>query len=179
MAGILLPHNGTMPRIAVDAFIADGTHVIGNVEIASRANIWFNCVIRGDEDAVTIGANTNIQDGTVIHVHSLKQGTYIGANVTVGHMSLLHACTLEDGAFCGVGAIVLDTAVIEGGAMLAAGAMLTPGKRIPCGELWAGRPARFVRVLTAEERKSMPQTIENYVSRSEQYLKEGIGGERK
>ena len=94
-------------------------------------------------------------------------------------MSLLHACTLEDGAFCGMGAIVLDSAVIEGGAMLAAGAMLTPGKRVPCGELWAGRPARFVRLLTAEERKSMPQTIEYYISRAEQYLKEGFGGVRK
>ena len=179
MAGLLLPHNGAMPRIAVDAFIAAGAQVIGDVDIASRANVWFNSVIRGDEHAVTIGANTNIQDGTVIHVHSLKQGTYIGSDVTVGHMSLLHACTLEDGAFCGMGAIVLDTAVIEGGAMLAAGAMLTPGKRVPRGELWAGRPARVVRILTSEERESMSQTIENYVSRAEQYLKEGNGGERK
>ena len=175
MVGLLLPYKGTMPRIAADVFIADGSQVIGDVNIASRASIWFNCVIRGDEHSVTIGANTNIQDGTVIHVHGLKQGTYIGADVTIGHMSLLHACTLEDGAFCGMGAIVLDTAVIEGGGMLAAGAMLTPGKRIPRGELWAGRPARFARVLTAEELDSMPQTIENYVGRAEQYLKDEIG----
>ena len=174
MAGLLLPYKGTMPRIAPGAFIADGSQVIGDVNIASRANIWFNCVIRGDEHAVTIGANTNIQDGTVIHVHGLKQGTYIGADVTIGHMSLLHACTLEDGAFCGMGAIVLDGAVIEGGGMLAAGAMLTPGKRIPRGELWAGRPAHFARGLTAEELDSMPQTIENYVGRAEQYLKDEI-----
>ncbi len=175
MAGHLLPYNGTMPRVAPDAFIADGTQVIGDVDIASRANIWFNCVIRGDEHAVTIGANTNVQDGTVIHVHSLKQGTHIGADVTIGHMSLLHACTLEDGAFCGMGAIVLDGAAIEGGAMLAAGAMLTPGKRIPHGELWSGRPARFARKLTAEELDAMPQTIENYAGRAQEYLKAGIG----
>ena len=174
MAGLLLPYKGTMPRIAAGAFIADGSQVIGDVNIAARANIWFNCVIRGDEHAITIGANTNIQDGTVIHVHGLKQGTYIGADVTIGHMSLLHACTLEDGAFCGMGAIVLDGAVIEGGGMLAAGAMLTPGKRIPRGELWTGRPAHFARALTAEELDSMPQTIENYVGRAEQYLKDEI-----
>jgi carbonic anhydrase/acetyltransferase-like protein (isoleucine patch superfamily) len=175
MASLLLPYKGTIPRVAPDAFIADGTQVIGDVDIASHANVWFNCVIRGDEQAVTIGANTNIQDGTIIHVHSLKQGTYIGADVTIGHMSLLHACTLEDGAFCGMGAIVLDGAVIESGAMLAAGAMLTPGKRIPHGELWAGRPARFARALTDEELDGMPRTIENYVGRAEEYLRAGIG----
>jgi carbonic anhydrase/acetyltransferase-like protein (isoleucine patch superfamily) len=175
MSGLLLPYKGVMPRIASDAFIADGSKIIGDVSIESRANVWFNCVVRGDEHAVTIGANTNIQDGTVIHVHSLKQGTFIGADVTVGHMCLLHACTLEDGAFCGMGAIVLDGAVIESGAMLAAGAMLTPGKRIPSGELWAGRPARFSRALSPEELDGMPRTIENYVGRAEEYLKVGIG----
>ncbi len=175
MGALLHPYKGVVPRIEADAFIADGAQIIGDVDIASRANVWFNCVIRGDEHAVTIGANTNIQDGTVIHVHSLKQGTYIGADVTIGHMSLLHACTLEDGAFCGMGGIVLDGAVIEGGAMLAAGAMLTPGKRIPHGELWAGRPARFARKLTAEELDGMPRTIENYADRAQEYLKAGIG----
>ena len=142
----ILPYKGQMPRIAPDAYVADGAMIIGDVTIASLANVWFNCVVRGDEQAVTIGERTNIQDGCVIHVHSLKQGTYIGADVTVGHMCLLHACTLEDGAFVGMGAVVLDEAVIEGGAMLAAGAMLTPGKRIPKGQLWAGRPAKFMRL---------------------------------
>ncbi len=175
MAGLLLPYKGVVPRVAANAFIADGSQVIGDVDIAPRASVWFNCVIRGDEHAVTIGANTNVQDGTVIHVHSLKQGTYIGADVTIGHMSLLHACTLDDGAFCGMGGIVLDGAVIEGGGMLAAGAMLTPGKRIPGGELWAGRPARFARKLTAEELDGMPQTVEIYAGRAQEYLNAGIG----
>lgn len=173
--GRLLPYKDKRPRIAPDAFVADGTQIIGDVDIASRVNVWFNCVIRGDEQAVTIGANTNVQDGTVIHVHSLKQGTYIGADVTIGHMSLLHACTLEDGAFCGMGGIVLDGAVIEGGAMLAAGAMLTPGKRIPRGELWAGRPARLARKLTRDELDGMRRTIETYTVRAEEYLNAGIG----
>ncbi len=177
MPALVHPYKGVVPRIATDAFIADGAQIIGDVDIASRANVWFNCVIRGDEHAVTIGANTNVQDGTVIHVHSQKQGTYIGADLTIGHMSLLHACSLEDGAFCGMGGIVLDGAVIEGGGMLAAGAMLTPGKRIPHGELWAGRPARFARKLTADERDGMKLTIENYAARGQEYLRARAEGE--
>lgn len=167
----LLPYKGVLPRIAGDAYIAEGTQLIGEVEIASEANVWFNCVIRGDEQQVRIGARTNIQDGTVIHVHSLKQGTDIGDYVTVGHMSLLHACTLEDWAFVGMGAIVLDEAVIESHAMLAAGAMLTPGKRIPGGELWAGRPARFSRKLTKRELDGFALTIGNYADRGQEYLR--------
>ena len=167
----ILPYRGEWPRIAPDAFIADGCQVIGDVEIGGEASIWFNCVIRGDEHGVRIGARTNIQDGTVIHVHSQKQGTYIGADVTVGHMALLHACTVEDGGFVGMGAIVLDEAVIESGGMLAAGAMLTPGKRLPAGELWAGRPARFARKLTNEEVAGFPVTVENYRGRGQEYLR--------
>ncbi len=167
----LLPYRGAWPRISPEAFIADGTVVIGDVEIADGVGVWFNCVIRGDEHAVRIGARSNIQDGTVIHVHSLKQGTYIGADVTVGHMALLHACTLEDGAFVGMGAVVLDEALVEGRGMLAAGAMLTPGKRVPAGELWAGRPARFARKLTPEETAGMDVTIETYLARAREYLR--------
>ena len=175
MSGLIIAYEGTTPEISPEAFIAPDATIIGRVSIGPMTGVWYKCVIRGDEEPITIGANCNIQDGTVIHVHSLKQGTYIGADVTIGHMSLLHACTLEDGAFCGMGAIVLDGAVIEGGAMLAAGAMLTPGKRIPHGELWAGRPARFARKLTPEELAGMPRTISNYAGRAEEYLKAGIG----
>ena len=166
-----IPYKGELPRIADDAFIGEGARIIGDVEIASRVGIWFNCVLRGDEQKITVGENTNIQDGTVIHVHSLKQGSYIGANVTIGHMSLIHACTLEDWAFVGMGSIVLDEAVIESHAMLAAGALLTPGKRIPTGEMWAGRPARFARKLTEEEIEGFSQTIDNYAARAQEYLR--------
>ena len=167
----LLPYRGQWPRISPEAYVADGAIVIGDVEIAADVGVWFNCVIRGDEQVVRIGARTNIQDGTVIHVHSLKQGTYIGADVTVGHMALLHACTLEDWAFVGMGAVVLDEAVIEGRGMLAAGAMLTPGKCVPTGELWAGRPARFARKLSEDELASMCVTIDNYRGRAKEYLR--------
>ena len=156
-----LSYKGDRPRIADDAFIADGCQIIGDVDIAPR----------GDEQKITVGENTNIQDGTVVHVHSLKQGSYIGANVTIGHMSLIHACTLEDWAFVGMGSIVLDEAVIESHAMLAAGSLLTPGKRVPTGEMWAGRPARLSRKLTDAELDSFSQTITNYADRAQEYLR--------
>jgi len=165
----LLPYRGTWPRIDPTAFVAEGCRIVGDVEIGAEANIWFNCVIRGDEHKVVIGPRSNIQDGTVIHVHSAKQGTFIGADVTVGHKALLHACTVEDGGFVGMGAIVLDEAVIEGGGMLAAGALLTPGKRLPRGELWAGSPARRARALTEDERAAFAGTVENYRARGQEY----------
>ena len=167
--GLIYPYRGVLPRIAADAFIAPNAAVIGDVEIGGQANVWFGCTIRGDEAAIRIGARTNIQDGCVVHVHSKKQGTYIGADVTVGHMALIHACTIGDGAFVGMGAIILDESVIESGGMLAAGALLTPKKRIPGGELWAGRPARFARRLTPEEIAGMPETVENYRARGQMY----------
>ena len=169
-AGVsLLPYRGVWPRIDPTAFIAEGCRIVGDVEIGAEANIWFNCVIRGDEHTVRIGPRTNIQDGTVIHVHSAKQGTYIGADVTVGHMALLHACTIEDGGFVGMGAIVLDEAVIESGGMLAAGAMLTQGKILPGGELWAGSPARRARELTEDEIAAFGRTVETYRARGQEY----------
>ncbi len=168
---MIIKYKGNVPRVADDAFIAEGCRIIGDVDIGPGVGVWFNCVLRGDEQSITVGENTNIQDGTVIHVHSLKQGSYIGANVTIGHLSLIHACTLEDWAFVGMGGIVLDEAVIESHAMLAAGAMLTPGKRIPSGQMWAGRPARFARNLTEAEIEGFAQTIDNYASRAREYLR--------
>ena len=171
-APIILSYRGKVPNIAEDAFIAAGAAVIGDVEIDTEASIWFGCVIRGDEERVTIGARSNLQDGTVVHVSGQRQGTYIGADVSVGHMALLHACTLEDRAYVGMGAQVLDGAVVESGGMLAAGALLTQGKRVPAGQLWAGRPARFLRQISEVERTRFAQTSVNYVERARIYLSE-------
>jgi len=160
---LILPFHGTTPQIAADAFIAPGCHIIGDVTIGAQASIWYNCVLRGDVQRIVIGARTNIQDGTVIHVTSKTHGTFIGDEVLVGHMVMLHGCTLQDRAFVGLGAIVMDGCVIESEAMLAAGAMLTPGKHIPAGELWAGRPAQRVRTLTVEERARNLKGTHGYV----------------
>jgi len=169
---IVLPYRGVMPRIAADAFIAPGAVVVGDVEIGAGSSVWFGCVIRGDEESVRIGARVNLQDGTVIHVHSRKQGTVIGDDVTVGHQVLLHACTLETGAYVGMGATILDEAVVEGGAMLAAGALLTPRKVVRRGELWAGRPAALMRKIDPDEAAQLARTAVNYAERAQQYRDE-------
>lgn len=167
---IILPYKDKVPVIADTAFVAPGASIIGDVEIGADSSVWFGCVIRGDENAVRIGERTNLQDGTIIHVHSRKQGTYVGNDVTVGHMVLLHACTIEDGAYVGMGSQVLDEAVIEAGGMLAAGALLTPRKRIPRGELWAGRPAAFMRKIPPDEAAQLARTAVLYAERAGGYL---------
>ncbi len=93
--GFSLPYEKILPRIAPDAFVAPGAVVIGALIIGAQASLWFGCVLRGDEDRITIGARSNLQDGTIVHVNGRRQGTFIGDDVSVGHMALLHACTLE------------------------------------------------------------------------------------
>lgn len=145
--------NGVTPRVAPDAFIAPGSAVIGDVEIGSETGIWFHCLVRGDMNFIRIGARTNIQDGTVIHVDSGAFSTTIGDDVTVGHNAVIHACTIKNRGFVGISATVLDGAVIEEGGMLAAGGLLTPGKVIGPNELWAGSPAKLRRVMDEDEQK--------------------------
>lgn len=153
----LISFNGKTPRVHPTAFVAPGVQLIGDVEIGPEASIWYNCVLRADVNRIRVGARSNIQDGTVVHCDSPRPDrpegypTIIGEDVLIGHMAMIHGCILHDGAFVGLGAIVMDGGEIEGGAMLAAGAMLTPGKRIPAGQLWAGRPAKFLRDLTEEQ----------------------------
>jgi carbonic anhydrase/acetyltransferase-like protein (isoleucine patch superfamily) len=144
--------NGHTPRIHASAFVAPGCRIIGDVEIGEGASVWYNCVLRGDVNAIRIGARSNVQDGTVIHCDSDKGGmigfpTIIEEDALVGHMAMLHGCTVRTKSLVGLGCIVMDGCVIESEAMLAAGAMLTPGKSVPSGQMWGGRPARFMREL--------------------------------
>lgn len=164
----LFSFEGKVPRIHPSAWIAPGAVIIGDVEIGPESSVWFNCVLRGDDNAIRIGARCNIQDGTVIHVNSGEVNgrplaTLIGDDVSIGHAAIIHACTLADRAFVGMGAVVLDGAVIETGGMLAAGGLLAPGKRIGPLELWTGRPARPARVMSAEERAQWDLTASHYV----------------
>lgn len=166
---LILPFNGKTPKIHESAFIAPGCRIIGDVEIGPESSVWYNCVIRGDVNSIRIGARSNIQDGTTIHCDSespvMPNGcpTIIGDDVLVGHMVMLHGCTLEDRAFVGLSTTVMDQCVIEGDGMLAAGAMLTPGKRIPSGQLWAGSPAKYMRDLTADAIAGMRMGVAHYV----------------
>ncbi len=159
-----------MPKIHPTAFIAENAVIIGDVEIGAYSNIWYNCVIRGDVNHIRIGERTNIQDGTIVHVTRVTSPTLIGSGITIGHLALLHACTLEDNCFIGMGAKVLDDAVVESHAMLAAGALLTPKKRIPSGQLWAGNPAKHMRDLTEKDLSFFPISAENYVRLGQEYL---------
>lgn len=147
----ILSYDGIAPNIDASAFVAPGARLIGDVEIGAGASIWYNVVIRGDVNHIRIGARTNIQDGSVVHVSRGTYPTIIGEDVLVGHLALVHGCVLHDRAFVGFGAIVMDGCVVESDGMLAAGAMLTPGKRIPAGQLWSGRPAKYMRDLTPED----------------------------
>lgn len=142
---------GVSPTIAVNAFVAPGAQVIGNVTLGSEASVWYNCVLRGDVAPITVGARSNIQDGSVVHVTTRQYSTIIGADCLIGHLAIIHGCQLEDRSFVGMGAVVMDGCVIESEGMLAAGALLTPGKRILPRQLWTGRPAVYVRMLSDAE----------------------------
>jgi carbonic anhydrase/acetyltransferase-like protein (isoleucine patch superfamily) len=166
---MLLPYDGTRPSVAGNVFLAPGAVVIGNVEIAERAGIWFGCVLRGDVNIIKVGAETNIQDGTVVHVTRKTHGTFIGSRVTIGHSALIHGCTLQDDCFIGMRATVMDGCVVESGAMVAAGALVTPGKVVPTGQLWAGSPARHVRDLSDEETAYFADTARHYADLGEKY----------
>jgi len=139
------------PRIDPTAFVAPGAQLIGDVELGPGASVWYNVVVRGDVMPICIGARSNIQDGSIVHVTRALAATTIGADVLVGHGAIVHGCTLMDRSFVGLGAIVMDGCVIEPEGMLGAGALLSPGKRIGPRELWLGRPAKFVRLLSDEE----------------------------
>ena len=160
--GPIFSLDGVTPTVAPDAFIAPTAAVIGDVTVGSETGIWFHCLVRGDLQFIRIGARTNIQDGAIIHVDSGRFSTTIGDDVTVGHNAVIHACTLKNRAFVGISATVLDDAVIEEGGMLAAGGLLTPGKVIGRNELWAGTPARLLRVMDDDERKKFDRNAEVY-----------------
>lgn len=164
----IIPIGGKTPVIHPSAFIAPGCRIIGDVEIGEDASIWYNCVIRADVNAVRIGARSNVQDGSVIHCDSAKDGeaghpTIIGDDVLIGHMAMLHGCTLHDRAFIGLGTIVMDGCTIETDGMLAAGALLSPGKTIPQRQLWAGRPAKFMKSLSDDAIIRLRAGADHYV----------------
>ncbi len=165
----LVPYRGSLPRLASDAFAAPGATLIGDVEVGAQASVWFGCVVRGDVAPVRIGARTNLQDGSIIHVSRSGLATLIGVEVTIGHGCIVHACTLEDRAFVGMGTVILDGAVVASEGMLGAGSLLSPGKRVGSRELWLGRPARFVRAVSDEERAVLDEQNRHYVELAAEY----------
>jgi carbonic anhydrase/acetyltransferase-like protein (isoleucine patch superfamily) len=169
---------GVTPDIDPSAFIAETAVVIGAVQIGPYSSVWYNCVLRGDVNFIRIGAHSNIQDLSVLHVTHKKDESdpgaplIIGNRVTVAHSVTLHGCTLEDGAFIGMRAVVMDKAVVGEGALVGACALVTEGTLIPPHTLWTGSPARYKRDLTAEEIVRLQKSAENYVNYARQYRSE-------
>lgn len=166
------------PDIGARVMIDPSCVVIGQVSLADDVSLWPGVVARGDVNRITLGARTNIQDGTVLHVthcsDSLPEGhpLTIGQEVTVGHKAMLHGCTVGDRVLIGMGAIVLDGAHIEEEVMLGAGSLVPPGKRLESGYLYIGSPARKIRPLSEEEKLALRRSAENYVRWKENYLAE-------
>lgn len=155
-------YKGANPNIDESCFVADSADIIGKVWLSKQSSVWYNCVIRGDVNNITIGENTNIQDGTIIHTDG-DYPTDIGNNVTIGHKAIIHGCTLKDNVLVGMGAIVLNGAVVEENVLIGAGSIVTPGKRFPSGTLVLGAPAKVVRELTEEEINSIKESSNHYV----------------
>jgi carbonic anhydrase/acetyltransferase-like protein (isoleucine patch superfamily) len=165
----VLTWKGHRPQLADDVFIASGARLMGQLSIGALTNIWFNTVLRGDVNFIRIGANTNIQDNTTVHVDSKKYPTIIGDDVTIGHNAIVHACTIGDCSLIGMGAVILDGAVIPEQSMVAAGALVSPGKTFPPRSLIIGRPAKALRALDATELEYLSFSAQHYVKLSQTY----------
>ena len=173
----LRPYLDKSPRLGQRVWVDPAATVIGDVEIGDDASIWPGAVVRGDVNAIRIGARTNLQDGCVVHVtHDGPHGppgglaTVIGDDVTVGHGAIIHACTIEDACLIGMGATVLDGAVVKKHGFVGAGAVVSPGKTVGEAELWLGNPARFVRRLSDREIEQLHYSAQHYVRLKDKYL---------
>jgi len=165
-----------MPQIAASAFVDETALVIGAVRIAEDVSLWPRVVARGDVNSIEIGARTNIQDGTILHVShdsEFAPGGFpltIGADITVGHQAILHGCTIEDRCLVGMAATVMDGALLRSGAILGAGSLVPPGRELEGGFLWVGSPARKVRPLSEEEQAFLDYSARHYVELKNRYL---------
>jgi carbonic anhydrase/acetyltransferase-like protein (isoleucine patch superfamily) len=172
-------YRGRLPKLGGGVYIDPAATVIGDVELGEDASIWPGTVVRGDVHYIRIGARTNIQDGTIVHV--THDGTYtpggfptmIGADVTIGHAAVIHACTIEDACLIGMHATVLDGAVVKKHGFVGAGAVVAPGKVVGEGELWLGNPARCVRKLGEREIEQLYYSAQHYVRLKNEYLNAG------
>ena len=155
-------YKGIEPKIDENVFIAESADIVGKVNIEKNANIWYGTVLRADDNYITVGENTNIQDGSVVHI-SEGYPTIIGKNVTIGHKSIIHGCEIGDNTLIGMGSIVLDGAKVGEFTLLGAGSLVPPGKEIPSGVLAMGSPAKVIRELSEEEKENLTKSAIKYV----------------
>lgn len=158
------------PQIAASAWVAPNATVIGDARLGDNVSIWWNAVLRGDNDPIHIGANSNIQDGSVLHT---DEGVpmHIGANVTVGHMVMLHGCTVGDNSLIGIGSVILNRAVIGKHSIVGANSLIPEGKVFPDGVLIVGSPGKVVRELSEEEKARLQKSADHYVDNARRYAK--------
>ena len=160
--------DGRAPKLGAGAWVAESAEVIGNVELGENASVWPGCVLRGDCEAIRVGANTNIQDLSVLHA-DFGIPLVLGDNVSVGHQAMLHGCTVGDGSLIGIQAVVLNGAKIGKGCLVGAGAVVTEGKEFPDNSLILGAPAKVVRTLTEQDLNRLLASADNYATRGQRY----------
>ena len=160
--------DGIAPQIADSAWLADSAQVMGEVNIAADASVWFGTVVRGDTATITIGEGTNVQDASVLHA-DLGMPLTIGKHVTVGHQVMLHGCTIGDESLIGIGAIVLNGAKIGKNCLVGAGALVTEGKEFPDGSMIIGSPARVVKQLTPEQMQGLRKSAQHYIENARRF----------
>ena len=165
-------YRGRKPQIAASAYVAPEAVVIGDVVIGEHASVWPCTVIRGDVNWIRIGARTNIQDGSVLHVMKDEYPLQIGDSVTVGHAVVLHGCTIESRCLIGMGTVILNNAKIGAGSIVAAGSLVPEGTAVPPGSLFMGHPGRFRRALTPQDQEAIDRYAERYVSYKATYMSE-------
>jgi gamma-carbonic anhydrase len=153
---------GFTPKFGANCFLADNATVVGEVSMGENCTVWFNAVVRGDVHSITIGNNTNIQDGAVIHCTYQKAKTTIGNNVSIAHNAIVHGCTIHDNVLIGMGAIVMDDAVVEEYSVIAAGAVVLSGTIVEAGSIYAGMPAKKVKDISEEMKAVIIRTSKNY-----------------
>ncbi|MGA0569226.1 gamma carbonic anhydrase family protein [Variovorax sp. VNK109] len=162
--------DGKAPKLAEGAWVADSAQVIGEVELAENASIWFGAVLRGDTELLKIGRNSNIQDGSVLHA-DVGCPLSIGDNVTVGHQVMLHGCTVGDNSLIGIQAVVLNRAKIGKNCIVGAGSVVTEGKEFPDNSLIIGAPAKVVRTLDDAAAEKLRQSAEHYVENAHRFAR--------
>lgn len=158
------------PSLGERVFLAPSADLAGEIAVGDDCSFWFHTAARGDVNWIRIGARTNVQDGTILHVTHEHFPLAIGADVVIGHSCMIHGCTLEDACLIGIGARILDGAVVESGAQVGAGAVVPPGMRVPAGQLALGIPARIVRPLSDAERANIVEIARRYVGVKDRYL---------
>ena len=171
---MLIAYGGHRPQVDPTAYVQASAQIIGDVHLGPQSSVWFNTVIRGDVHHVRIGARTNIQDNSTVHVTTGRWATIVGDDVTVGHGVILHGCRVGNGCLVGIGSIVLDGAEIGENCLIAAGSLVTPGTFILPGHLVMGRPAKAARPLTPDELAHLHEAAHLYVAHAQRYRDQGI-----